>query len=183
MSDGGVTQFHRYERHLPHWQRPGATFFLTFTLRDRRVCDLTRKDIAPLIIDALFFLHENRYLLSDYTVMPDHVHVLLKPLRGEDGWFPLAKITHSIKSWTANRINAIVRRRGQLWEEETFDHIVRNIGKLRQIKHYIWMNPVKKGLVERPELWPWWGHGSHRCTLTETGEDRGTDEGNDNEND
>ena len=168
MPDDGITDCHKYERHLPHWQRPGATFFLTFTLRDRHVCDLTRKDIAPLIIDSLFFFHEERYLLFDYTIMPNHVHVLIKPLRAEDGWVPLPRITHSIKSWTANEINAILGRRGQLWEEETFDHIVRNVGKLHDIARYIFMNPVKNGLVKRPELWPWWGKGSHRCKLPKT---------------
>ena len=161
MSDR-INDFAEYHRNLPHWQQPGALHFLTLNLYDRSLCDLTRPQIAPVVIDALRFFHGERYTLFDYTVMPDHAHLLMEPARDGEGWFPLSRITHSIKSWTANRINAVLGRQGQFWQEETYDHIVRDRNDLRLLTDYIWMNPVRARLVERPHDWPWWGRGDGR---------------------
>ena len=55
-----------------------------------------------------------------------------------------------------------------MWEEETFDHVVRGPGDLRKIRDYIWLNPVRAELVERPTEWPWWGKGMFVRTPTST---------------
>ena len=154
-----IRQFHRTRRHLPHWQSPGAVHFLTFTLEERYLCDLTESPQARVIIAALQHWHDVRYHLDEYTVMPDHVHVLLRPLKTEQGWTSLSKITGGLKGWTAYRINGLLGRRGTLWQDETFDHVVRGPRDFRQIAHYIWMNPFRAGLVDNPAHWPWWGNG------------------------
>jgi putative transposase len=51
-----------------------------------------------------------------------------------------------------------VGRQGKLWQPRYFDHIVRAEEDLRAIAEYILNNPVRKGLVERAENWPWSGH-------------------------
>ena len=110
-----MRHFTRRRRRLPHWEDPGATYFITFRVSEDAHCDLCRPDIAPIILGALHHFADRRYLLFDHTVMPDHVHVILKPLKRSDGtWEPLSRITHSIKSWTANQINGKLRRRGPL---------------------------------------------------------------------
>ena len=158
--------FRRWRRRLPHYEDPGATYFLVFRLLDGAICDLSTDDVAPVIIDAFFFFHEERYLLFDYTVMPDHVHVMLKPLQQPDGtWHALSGIKHSLKSWTANQINRVLSRKGPLWQDEAFDRTIRNRDDFANASNYIWTNPVRAGLVERPTQWPWWGKGSHRCRL------------------
>lgn len=152
--------FSRRQRRLPHWENPGATYFLRFSLPDSAVCDLSDARLAPIIIGALRFFAGQRYLLFEYSVMPDHVHVLLKPLQRDDGtWEPLGRITHSIKSWTANQINGLLGRRGTLWQDETYDHAVRSEDDRRECAWYIWMNPVNEGLVRHPLEWPWSGNG------------------------
>jgi len=157
-----VRRFRKTRRHLPHWQAPGASHFLTFTLLDPGVCDLTDGRLAPIIIDALQHWHRERYVLHDYTVMPDHVHVLLQPAKTAAGWVSLRKITHSLKTWTARQANEAIGRKGTLGQDETFDHVVRDRREFNEIAHYIWMNPVRAGLVERPTDWPWWGRGLYQ---------------------
>lgn len=176
MSDTPPPGARSWRRRLPHYENPGATYFLVFRLDDIAICDLSRKDIAPIIIDALFFFHEERYLLFDHTVMPDHVHVMLKPTQRSDGtWESLSEIKHSLKSWTANQINRILERSGSLWQDEAFDHQIRGRADFEESSNYIWLNPVRAGLGDRPTLWPWWGKGSHRCRL----EDRPAGDGKD----
>lgn len=67
---------------------------------------------------------------------------------------PLAKIMHSLKSYTANEANRILNRRGeQFWQPESYDHWVRDDNELERIVEYIAFNPVKAGLVHRPSEW------------------------------
>lgn len=90
------------------------------------------------------------YQLDSYVVMPNHVHVLLWP------WVPLARITGGIKGVSAHAANATLGRVGMhFWEDESFDHWVRNQAELDRIRAYIEGNPVTAGLVKRPEDWPW----------------------------
>ena len=91
-----------------------------------------------------------RYELHAYVVMPNHVHVLLDP------HLPLAKISGVIKGVAARDINASLGRSGKpLWQDESFDHWIRNSAEFERICHYIEWNPVKAKLVARPEDWKW----------------------------
>jgi hypothetical protein len=67
---------------------------------------------------------------------------------------PLAKIMHSLKSYTANEGNRILGRRGKgFWQPESYDHWIRDDDELERIVEYIAMNPVKAGLAVRPSDW------------------------------
>ena len=46
-------------------------------------------------------------------------------------------------------------RNGRFWQEESYDHIIRDEAELNRIRQYILYNPVKAGLVDNPEDWPW----------------------------
>lgn len=97
-----------------------------------------------------------RIHLHAIVVMPDHLHILLRPLRDENGWpFPLVDILQCSKGATAHRINKVLGRSGQRWEEESFDHVLRSDEWLSQKCEYIRQNPVEAGLVRRPEQYPW----------------------------
>jgi len=157
--DAAVNRFTVTRRHLPHWQSPGAYHYLTFVLADRRICDLTRPHLARTVVGALLYFHGERYALDEHTVIPDHVHLVLQPLRSGDGWVPLRQITHSLKSWTANEINKKLGRRGPLWLDESYDRIIRDEEHYRNRAAYIWMNAFKEGLTDHPDRWPWFGNG------------------------
>jgi REP element-mobilizing transposase RayT len=121
---------------------------------DRGACGpvwLRDPEIAGYVEDAIFRGEElGYYQLDTYVVMPNHVHVLLWPR------MPLARITGGIKGVSARNANAALGRVGMhFWEDESFDHWVRNEAELVRIRAYIERNPVSAGLVERPEDWPW----------------------------
>ena len=105
---------------------------------------------ASIVEEALWFGYEERYLLDAYVIMPDHVHLLLRPLAN----WRLAKILQGIKGFTAREINRVLGRRGSFWQDESFDHLVRDEGDWVDKFEYIHNNPVSAGLVERPEDYP-----------------------------
>jgi len=154
-----IQEFRKTRRRLPHWQAPGETHFLTYGLLDRGCCDLTVPQIARIIVDALQFRHEERYLLHDWVIMPTHVHLILCPEMTGDGFYSLSKIIGGMKGWTAREINRVIGRRGAFWQDESFDRVIRSDAECRKRAFYIWMNPVQAGLVDHPRKWPWWGNG------------------------
>jgi REP element-mobilizing transposase RayT len=97
-----------------------------------------------------------RVHLHAIVVMPDHVHLLLMPLRDENGWpFPLVDILQCMKSVTARQINKLLGQSGPMWEEESFDHVLRSDESLKEKCEYIRQNPVEAGLVRMPEDYRW----------------------------
>jgi len=65
----------------------------------------------------------------------------------------LLKVLHSWKSFTAHEINKQLKRTGPVWQDETFDHLIRGTESFEKFVTYIEHNPVAAGLVSQPELW------------------------------
>jgi type I restriction enzyme R subunit len=101
-------------------------------------CLLAQPENAGIVARAMEHFDGERYLLGDYVVMPNHVHVLLVPLEG----FSLTEILRSWKAFTAREINLRAGRSGGLWQRESFDHIVRSGEQLERIRGYIADNPA-----------------------------------------
>ncbi len=88
--------------------------------------------------------------------MPDHAHLLFTALRDPDGWtFALPEILRAIKGTSARSINKLSERTGPLWQDESFDHVLRGDESLRETIEYIRQNPVRKGLTQKPEDYRW----------------------------
>lgn len=138
-------------RHLPHLQTPAATYFVTFRCRKGIELPPKARDIA---FAALTHWNGSRIQLDAGVVMEDHVHAIFRIVDGS----LLSDILHSIKSFSSNQINKQLDRRGPLWLDESFDHIIRHEAEWEEKVAYIRQNPVKRGLVERPAdyrwLWP-----------------------------
>jgi len=132
-----------WKRRLPHWIPEGATIFVTWRVDgDARWLDDPR--LAQVIVDALFYGSRHRYDLHAWVVMPTHVHVVLTPKR------PFSEIMRWLKWTTARRCNQLLNRNGIFWQDESFDHWIRN-NELGDIIAYVEGNPVAAGL----ENWPW----------------------------
>ncbi|MGL4550389.1 MAG: REP-associated tyrosine transposase [Gemmataceae bacterium] len=121
---------------------------------------LAQPGVAALIRRSLHFHHGKRYHLIAYCVMPNHVHVLFQPRETEGGaapagQSPLARIMHSLKSYTAKEANPLLGRTGAFWQDGSYDHWVRDEDELGRIIDYIAQNPVYAGLVARPHEWHW----------------------------
>ena len=81
---------------------------------------------------------------------------MLTPLRDLNGWpFRLAAILKSIKGTSARDINKVLGHCGPVWQEESFDHALRSAESLKEKIEYIRQNPVRRGLVARPEDYRW----------------------------
>ena len=92
---------------------------------------------------------EGRYDLGSWVLMPNHVHVLLKPgdtLPREIAW---------IKGRTALEANRVMKRSGSFWAKDYFDRWIRNRNEWEKVIRYIEQNPVKAGLCKSPEDWQW----------------------------
>jgi len=170
-----------YQRRLPHWQPPGQEVFITWRLHgslpkripapkensspgeafvhydrfldEARTGPLWLKDsrIAECVLAAMTDAQQKQLIqIRAYALMANHVHVLLTPV------VALEQVTHQVKGATARRANIILSRTGtQFWQDESFDHWVRNPAEREKIRIYIECNPVVAGLVARPEDWPW----------------------------
>lgn len=100
-------------------------------------CVLRDTENHRIVDRALHHFEGTRYELDEYIIMPNHVHVLVKPYAGHS----LVEILHSWKSFTANKINQQLDVSGQLWQHESYDHIVRNEAAMNAIRRYIRENP------------------------------------------
>jgi type I restriction enzyme R subunit/putative DNA methylase len=85
--------------------------------------------------------------------MPNHVHALFQPF---DGW-TLARIVGPWKSFTGRRLGSQYPCPGprRVWHREYWDRFIRDENHFLAAREYIHDNPVKAGLVERAEDWPW----------------------------
>ena len=185
------------ERHLPHWEVSGGTYFLTFRLGDSLPAGLLRElqiqrdawlrahkldddqdierlspalrreyharftaqehrwldeghgrcllrqiEFRSIVEGALRQFDDERYVMDGFVIMPNHVHVLALPV----GNWSLSDITGSWKKFAARRINATLGERGNLWQPESYDHIVRDVEQLDHYRRYIADNPAKARL-------------------------------------
>jgi alanyl-tRNA synthetase/REP element-mobilizing transposase RayT len=148
-----------YKRRLPHFERPWAKYMVNFSTRERRQLSSAARDV---VLKSLLFGHEQRrYQLYAACVMPDHVHFLFEPQikeqdkEGKPVFWPLTEILQAIKSFTAHEINKAEGTKGQVWENESFDRMIRGDADLEEKFHYICRNPWDSGVVPGTEHYPW----------------------------
>jgi putative transposase len=119
----------------------------------------------------LYHLNGKMYGLLAYSIMPNHVHLLIRPFDREaptdsereahelgetaDAGSPLSKIMHSLKGFTAHMANKILARSGQFWQHESYDHWVRDEIELERIVAYINANAIKAGLASLAHEYFW----------------------------
>ena len=112
-------------------------------------CLLRDPRSGEIVQNALKHFDNKRYELIAWAIMPNHVHVIFRPLPGQE----LSKIVHSWKSFTSKESNRLLDRSGPLWMDEYYDHLVRDQEDLNYQVNYVLTNPEKAGLQD----WPWCG--------------------------
>jgi putative transposase len=147
----------QYKR-LPHWQKPGATYFVTWrlygSLAKNQIAKTWTADetaqtgpqwlkepaIAQTVIEILLEgATRELYELGAWVLMPNHVHILIRP-KGD-----LAKRIAATKSISAKRLN-----RNPFWAKDYFDRLVFDRYEEQSVTTYILNNPIKAGLVNWP---------------------------------
>ena len=149
----GLDRKNEYRRRLPHYQRAGRALFVTF-------CKANRYPFPPeargVVLHHCLHDHGKRFQLHAAVVMPDHAHLLLTPLPDEEGWpYGLPSILKRLKGTSARSINKLLGLCGPVWQEESFDHVLRSQESLEEKLEYLRQNPVRRGLVKNAEDYPW----------------------------
>lgn len=138
--------FARYDQWLDH--RPAARH-----LSDER--------LASRVVETIYHFAGVRYDLLGYVVMPSHIHWVFRPRdvwiatldQTQDRRTPRERIMHSLKLYTARECNRILGSQGAFWQDESYDHCVRDEDELSRILNYVERNPVAAGLTNSPENW------------------------------
>jgi REP element-mobilizing transposase RayT len=118
--------------------------------------NLAKTENTEVIIQALKYWEGRRILNHAYTIMPNHVHWIVELHESDemDKEVYLQDILHSVKRFSANRINKLEDRQGSLWQKESFETTIRNERHLYYAINYTLNNPVAAGLVKDWKSWP-----------------------------
>ncbi len=121
---------------------------ITTSTWERR--DLFRNERwANLLIDTIYHYRGSAYLLHEFVIMPDHLHVLLTPLTS------LEKAVQFIKGGFSYRAKKEIGSNLEVWQKGFADHRIRDDDDYRLHVVYIGQNPVRKHLCERAERYPY----------------------------
>ncbi len=129
--------------------------------REPAVRHLESPALAQIVADSIFHFADERYALISFVVMPSHFHWVFRPLEAWEKSLrsnakirrPREIIMKSLKTWTARNCNQILKTEGAFWQQESYDHCVRDDEELYRVIEYVERNPVKAGLVSTAEEW------------------------------
>lgn len=135
----------RIAHEKPEWRNWDWVCLLTVCSRPRNTSQLVEPVVADRIREQLTFHHEaGTWRLHAAVVMPDHVHVPLTV----PAWLDLAGVVRSWKRYLA-------RTHGVVWQRDFHEHRLRREEHLTAKFDYVRQNPVRAGLVQHAEDWPY----------------------------
>ena len=166
-----------YSSELVSWQdqieRLNRSWFLkTEEILHKADCGPTwmvNPAIADKVAENLHRLDGKDYRLDAFSIMSNHVHAVFKPFLSatdlvispitleldlDPDCAGLSRIMHSLKGRSARDCNILLGRKGQFWEHESFDRVIRE-GMFDKTVRYVLNNPVKVSLVQDWEDWRW----------------------------
>lgn len=116
---------------------------------------LSSENVAQIVADTLNFYDRRRYDLYAFSIMSNHVHLVVKHLENAyDVELPVTGFMKSIKSFTGKECNKLLKRDGKFWQAESFDRLIRDDEELENVILYTINNPVKANLVPQWKDWP-----------------------------
>jgi len=138
------------QKHPKPWdQMTEMEFRRLFTLKMERwmdaghgSCLLRFPEHREEVMRCLQYSDSEQHDLGDFVIMPNHVHLLLRPRISSQ----LQSLLRPIKGVSARNINVVTGNTGALWQGESFDHIVRSLEQLKRLQEYMRNNPIKAGL-------------------------------------
>ena len=138
--------FRKFLNHQLHFAgRFGATYFITLCCRPRHKNQLCHDHVAREIFKtATLYDKQEVWYLVLLLLMPDHLHALIS-FSGQA----------SMSKQMGNFKRATTKFAGVKWQRNFFDHRLRCDENLEQKAAYIRQNPVRAGLVENENDWPY----------------------------
>jgi len=115
---------------------------------------LSDENAAQIVADTLHFYGRQKYDLYAYSIMSNHVHLVVRHLEeAYDVEFPVTGFMKSIKSFTGKECNKLLKRHGKFWQAESFDRLIRDDEELENVISYTLNNLVKANLVSHWRDW------------------------------
>ena len=102
-------------------------------------CILQHPDIRQVVCDALLHFDKVRYWVHCFVIMPNHVHIIFECAEG----YMMQAILSAWKSFSAHQINKMLHRKGSIWQDESFDRIIRDNDHYDKVLNYIARNPLR----------------------------------------
>jgi putative transposase len=127
-----------------------STYFVTANVLEKRSLFQVDK-IARLFIETLLdYREQKKYLLHEFVVMPDHLHLILTPTG-----ITLERAMQFAKGGFSFRLNKNLKVKREVWQPSFLDRRIRDSLEYDRFKDCIWRNPVKRCLATRPEEYPY----------------------------
>jgi REP-associated tyrosine transposase len=134
-----------------HRIAPGTSYFVTTKCWQSCTVFQVRQN-AEILIEVLFHYRDrNSYLLHEFVVMPDHLHLMLTPSPTTS----LEKAVQFIKGGSSYQIRKARNQKMEIWQVGFHDWTIRDSNDWRVKVEYIQNNPVRAKLVQKPEDWPY----------------------------
>jgi putative transposase len=155
------------------WEHRFTDYDAALDKVNNNICWLMDERIASAMTEAIKYRDGKEYDLFSYCIMPNHVHMIfgtgkheilgvgqndILSTTGEVNKLSnksLSKILQSLKRYSAHEANKILQRTGSFWQDESYDHVVKDAVELERLIYYILYNPVKAGLVKNWRHWNW----------------------------
>lgn len=107
---------------------------------------------ATLLVDVMrSYVAAGKFKLHDFVIMPDHVHLLITV----EGEMTIEKAMQFIKGGFSYRLKKELGYLGEVWQRGFSEVRVENRENFERHRQYIAQNPVKAGLVNSPEEFPY----------------------------
>ena len=131
-------------------------------------CHLKDIRVAKILADKIESYNGMHYDLKCYSIMPNHVHLVVDTqlqIEGKiienklpDGYVQVDKWMQLIKGGSSFLINKHLGRSGRLWQPESYDHYIRNEKEYYNFSNYTIRNPEKAGLSGKYKRPPYQFH-------------------------
>ncbi|MEO6804939.1 MAG: transposase [Edaphobacter sp.] len=138
---------------LKRYQQEGDDHFITFSCHNRKPYLNTPSSRDTFLHSLELTRKRYQFEILGYVVMPEHVHLLVS----EPPEDPLSKALHSLKLSVSKRLT-----QRPFWQPRYYDFNVFTHNKRIEKLKYIHRNPVTRGLVSKPEDWPWSTYRNYR---------------------
>ena len=136
---------------IPHRGRTSeSTYFVTTSTWEKKHI-LQSERMAELLINVLHhYRAQQKYLLHEFVVMPNHFHLLISPIKETT----LERAMQLIKGGFSFRAKKELGIQGEIWQTSFFDRRIRDAAEYQKHRDYIWQNPAAAGLAASAEKFP-----------------------------
>ncbi len=145
--DGAIHPSYGRKLHhaVPSWVPDGSRFHIRIRVAQEYRHSLTESNVGAKLLESAAFYHaQQRWHATIFLLMPDHLHAILS--------FPAQQsMSRVVGQWKRYH----TREHGVVWQENFFDHRLRNDVEANLKYDYIRRNPLVKGLCQQPDDWPW----------------------------